>query len=394
MRPIGLCFIGFLAVTACALAATGGKPPLFRRDPGAPIPPQKLPAGIKSLSAEACRKCHEEIYNQWKTSQHSKAATGEIWRACWTVRSQPPFCTNCHFPLAQQKPRVLAGFKESGPLPLVLLDKPNFDTALTREGVNCAVCHIRNGTILGPRQFTPKEAEDIPHPVQYDERFTKSEFCYGCHGWSFPRARMSEGLCDGVHSYTKFEWDKKETCQSCHLPRRKGAVAEDYPEREYGAHVEGHLARTPEGLRESLPIEVKADRERYAAGETVNAIVTVTNKAGHTAPTACGVRAIHVVVSLVDGQGNKAEEKTFRLSRAFEFPAYPTETHDTRLAPGETRALRYNGRIPSEWTGRKVQLRAELIYYLVSPRKAEEAPLPLERTTIPVATKEVVVSSE
>ncbi len=305
MRPIGLCFIGFLAVTACALAAAGGKPPLFRPDPGGPIPPQKLPPGIKSLSAEACRECHTEIYNQWKTSQHSKAATGDIWRTCWTVRSQPPFCTNCHFPLAQQKPRVLAGFKESGPLPLVLLDKPNFDTALTREGVNCAVCHIRNGTILGPRQFTPKEMEDIPHPVQY---------------------------------------------------------------------------------------EVKLDKERYAAGETVNATVTVTNLAGHTAPTACGVRAIHVIVSLVDGQGNKAEEKTFRLSRAFEFPAYPTETHDTRLAPGETRALRYSGRIPSEWAGRKVQLKAELIYYLVSPRKSEEAPLPSERTTVPVTVKDAAVS--
>ncbi|MEK6605759.1 MAG: hypothetical protein AABY77_07710, partial [Nitrospirota bacterium] len=45
----------------------------LREDFAHAIPVQKVPAGIPSLKAEDCGKCHREIYEEWKTSYHAKA---------------------------------------------------------------------------------------------------------------------------------------------------------------------------------------------------------------------------------------------------------------------------------------------------------------------------------
>ncbi len=386
-------FAVLVGLFAAVVLAEKGKPPLFSGSLTT-IPPQKPPKGVKSLSAEACKDCHKNIYDEWKESQHSKAMVGPIWQTMWTVRNNPPMCVTCHAPMAQQRGKVLAGFKESGPLPLVMLDKPNFDPTLMKEGVTCAACHVRDGTVLTARKVSPEEQNKIPHPVTYDERLSQPEFCISCHVFSFPRVRMDFAACDGDKDYYAFAKGAsvRFTCQSCHMPYREGVVGFDindpskaFPARQYRAHIHGHLARTREGLSESLELHCQAEKDSYQAGETVKAKVTVSNAlAGHMAPTSCGVRAILIVVALCDEKGNEAAKKTFRIGRAFEFPSYPSETHDTRLQPEEERAFRYSGRIPKQWAGRKVSMKVTLIYYLLSPRVAQQAPYPLEKAAIPV----------
>ena len=204
------------------LARAGQKIPLFI-GPKAPIPYQTAPKGLEGISAEVCKACHEEIYQEWKKSAHSQAFTNPRFQAFWGVfQDKKPFCTNCHFPLANQKPKIPKGFKESGTLPLILINNPKWDPPLMKEGVTCAVCHIRKGKVLGP-----KKLEVTEHPVEYNPLFTSSEFCYKCHGLVMPRARVHPNM-DTVYGFKKLGLEKKgESCQGCHMPE-KGHEGKSY----------------------------------------------------------------------------------------------------------------------------------------------------------------------
>lgn len=378
--------------------AEGKESPLFF---GAlrPIPPQKVPKGLSSLSAEACKDCHKDIYEQWRRSQHSKAMTGFVWQAMWISRRKAPFCLNCHAPLAQQRPGVLAGFKESGPLPRIILRKRRFNAKLMREGVTCAVCHIRNGRVLGPRRYSPEELEKIPHPVAYDKRLTQPEFCLSCHIFSFPRVRLEFAACDGDRDYYAYAGEAKTSCQACHMPETEGVVGIDaqkpqveFPVRRYRDHSIGAFARDPEGLRESFELRVWTEKDDYHPGETVRAeIVLINARAGHMAPTSCGAREIHLVVLLENEQGSPYRKRVFRIGRGFAFPDYPSETEDTRLRPGEARTYHYTARIPKAWVGQSVTLVVRLLYFLVAPRVADKLALPIHKVVIPVYEEKIAL---
>ena len=43
------------------------------------IPRLELPAGIPLHSADSCKDCHQEIYDQWRESMHSKSSTNPIF---------------------------------------------------------------------------------------------------------------------------------------------------------------------------------------------------------------------------------------------------------------------------------------------------------------------------
>ena len=53
----------------------------LRSDYAKAIPYQKTPEGIDSLQAESCGTCHREIYEEWKTSIHSRAYEDPFFQA-------------------------------------------------------------------------------------------------------------------------------------------------------------------------------------------------------------------------------------------------------------------------------------------------------------------------
>ena len=54
------------------------------------IPRLDLPQNIPLHSADSCKDCHQEIYDQWRESMHSKSSTNPVFQACWTVKNNPP----------------------------------------------------------------------------------------------------------------------------------------------------------------------------------------------------------------------------------------------------------------------------------------------------------------
>jgi hypothetical protein len=86
-------------------------------------------------------------------------------------------CFNCHIPLENQQEDLVVGFRDKEMFKPILEPNPNFDQALQNEGVTCAVCHVREGRIVGTI-----ETEDAPHAVTFDpEMSSGTRYCEQCH---------------------------------------------------------------------------------------------------------------------------------------------------------------------------------------------------------------------
>jgi hypothetical protein len=136
-----------------------------------------VPIGLGSASAEECGKCHREIFREWSGSMHAKAWTDPYFQVDFAYDGSQQICLNCHTPLENQQENLVLGFRDKEKFKPVLRSNPRYDPALRDEGVTCAVCHIREGKIVGPF-----ETENAPHPVIVDPGISSGlKPCKRCH---------------------------------------------------------------------------------------------------------------------------------------------------------------------------------------------------------------------
>ena len=88
-------------------------------------------------------------------------------------------------------------------------------------------------------------------------------------------------------------------------------------------------------------------------------------------------------MAVLDENGREKALKEYFITRTFEFPTYPTEVKDGRLTPGECKSFCYTYKIPREADLKKLTLRLDMIEYLIFPKKADEAPIPISKVTVP-----------
>jgi hypothetical protein len=190
--------------------------------------------GKQSLSAKECKGCHEETHKDWKEGMHGKAWTDSLFQNAFRIEPQE-WCVNCHAPLSEQKREFL----DKG--------KGNSDKSLLAEGINCVACHVRNGKVLGSRNF-----KDEYHEVIQFDYLSSSEFCENCHQFNFPRFQK-----DKIHYSTEpmqntfTEWKNSgitRTCQDCHYDGHKllgnhnpERLKKDFSEIEYEFSEKGLL---------------------------------------------------------------------------------------------------------------------------------------------------------
>ena len=96
-------------------------------------------------------------------------------------------------------------------------------------------------------------------------------------------------------------------------------------------------------------------------------------------------------MAVLDEDGKEKGLKEYFITRTFEFPTYPTEVKDERLEPGECKSFYYKYKIPSETDFKKLTLRLDMIEYLIFPKKADEAPIPLSKVTVPFYSTSVEI---
>ncbi len=88
-------------------------------------------------------------------------------------------------------------------------------------------------------------------------------------------------------------------------------------------------------------------------------------------------------MAVLDENGKEKGLKEYFITRTFECPKYPTEVKDERLTPGECKSFYYKYKIQPNADFKKLTLRLDMIEYLIFPKKADEAPIPLSKVTVP-----------
>ena len=143
---------------------------------GLPVAIQKTPEGLANLSAQGCNACHWQAHDAWRDSPHADAWSDPVFAEAIERVGGSTSCRSCHLPLANQHPRLAAGYVDGDLARPSMQDNALWDPTLMAEGVTCATCHVREGTVVSTRA-----APGAPHPVAVSAELGESSFCATCH---------------------------------------------------------------------------------------------------------------------------------------------------------------------------------------------------------------------
>jgi hypothetical protein len=160
----------------------------------------------ETSSFQDCSGCHKKDTHYWLESVHSRSATNEIFRLAFKEEPRQ-WCLGCHAPLYDPDLFIQ---EERDVMKLL--------SPLAKEGVNCAVCHVREGKIMGL-----KNNENSYHEGLNFSNYKFQDFCVGCHEFNFPKnyTREIEYSHEPMQStYKEFQktywYDNKFSCNYCH----------------------------------------------------------------------------------------------------------------------------------------------------------------------------------
>ncbi len=327
--------VAALAALTLAWRAPPAVRALFRGGDG-PVESGPPPAPMRRDEADDCASCHADIASEWRASAHAHAWDDPIFQASYT-REPDAFCRHCH------APRMRAG-------------NATPDARARREGVSCAVCHVRAGQVLNPRRtLADATPRDHAHAFTLAPVLGESAFCGGCHQFDFPSRRDARGAVTHAGEPmqdTLGEWSRSdlarrgETCASCHMPLRRNALGAVYRSHDFS------VMRDPGRLRAALRVRVTA---RASRAETAVSLRLEGGVIGHAFPTGDLFREGEVRAWV---EGAPATLRTQTLSRRYGATVHGrrTEVADTRVpAPGGGPAREVTLRLPALPAGTEVR---------------------------------------
>ena len=339
----------------------------LREDYARAIPYQQTPEGIESLRAEHCGTCHQEIYEEWRTSYHARAYEDPFFQAYWERDGRIWVCLNCHTPLENQQPTLIREIPRGRVEKAVQEPNPRYDADYQQEGVTCAACHVRDGVIVGPYDDSV-----APHPTKFDPSFRTAQVCYRCHNViSGPFQFYKVGPCGTYPEYEGkfFMQERGLICQSCHMPAVERPAAAGGPIR----HGRRHLWRgghDPEMIKQAIAVHIDADPVAPEPGERVRWTVTLINAgAGHKIPTGDPDRHFTIEFLVRDKQGRTQEQETHTMGRWILWQPVILEVYDNRLLPLASREYRFSYRLPAHPDG--MTLRVRVRYHILTDGQHE-----------------------
>jgi hypothetical protein len=287
------------------------------------------PSGLASLSAKDCGRCHREIYREWAGSMHALAWTDPYFQVDFKYDGSLQVCLNCHTPLVNQQEDLVLGFRDRDKFDPILKPNPAFDAALRDEGVTCAVCHIRNGRIVGPFR-----TDRAPHPVEYDPEMSKGiKPCLKCHVVAGKRWDTFYTIppCGTVAEIEA--GGEAIDCVSCHMPAVMRPTAEGKSSRQ-GRRHQFHGGHEPERVKESLRVDHRLENDGL--------VVTLTNVgAAHYLPTGTPDRHLTLELKLLGQKGEVLKEKVHTMKRYILWRPFIVDLRDTRLPYRQPREFRF-----------------------------------------------------
>ncbi len=310
-----------------------------------PIEYQETPAGLASLRAKDCGVCHQAIYREWQLSTHAHALSDMQFQA--EMHKSPEtnwLCLNCHTPLLNQRSEYAAAVNNNSTGDPVMERNPRHDPELEEEAVTCAVCHVRDGFVLGPYGDT-----SAPHPVRKEPKLLTGESCTQCHQATAAYTDILICTFDTGEEWRASPYaEAGQTCNHCHMPAVERPLTPGGPVRQARYHyfmgsmipkvVLGSLNGFPLNPRYLFRSGLEADAVAVKPFEGgVEVVLSLRNAyAGHMLPTGDPERYINVEVRLATA-GEEHGPETLRIGQEWEWHPVARKLGDNRLKPLEER---------------------------------------------------------
>jgi hypothetical protein len=294
-----------------------------------PLLPQGSPPAIVAaqgitLAPESCGTCHQQQFDDWRTSLHSRAMgpglMGQLVAMPAHAREQHQDCIRCHAPLAEQADSLVATLQKS------LARKPvaaDLVRPLHEHGLMCAACHVRGYEWNGP----PRRDGSLPSTAtgtsphggwKANGAFESSQFCAACHQFKDDEYALNGKLLENTYREWQDSRQAREgkACQSCHMPDRR------------------HLWRgihDPEMVKKG--VEIQAGVPVVANGQVTARLSVANTGVGHYFPTYVTPKVVlrgyqeNAAGHKIDGTAQEyiiGRQVTLDLSK---------EIADTRIAP-------------------------------------------------------------
>jgi hypothetical protein len=356
-----------IPLTVAAVLLLRGKPSTTRVPLDYPwaraIPAQSVPEGLAGIRASDCGVCHKAIYAEWRKSAHANALVDPQFQVEWAKDRHLWLCLNCHVPLTNQQTSVVTGVHDGDLHRPVAEPNPTYDSGLAEEGITCAVCHVREGTVLGLHGDTA-----APHPVRAAPDKLSFEACLVCHNALGQFGGTLVCNFDTGDDWRRTGLPEDTDCVLCHMPQvirplAQGAAAKGSRSHTwYGAGIPKFFADSSSvPVRSGLDIEIVPDPEGYRPGEKGRIKVTVANRhAGHSVPTGDVERFVLISMRLknedLDRTHWKHEE---RIGEVWVWSPQARQVSDNSLGFGEERSFRYEIDIPQEESGLTFEVHVE-----------------------------------
>lgn len=196
-----------------------------------------LSVNAKYLDNKSCKECHENIYEEYESSMHSKSYfIDELHRKVANAASSKKYdCAVCHMPAANHLQDLISG-----------RERPNKNNKTHTDGVSCYFCHTiayvkkahKHNINVKSRQaqsYKPTLYGRLENPDSSDKHDSVKNPIYG------------KNACLGCHSHklndnnvTIFRAMSKNqdslSCIKCHMPEVTGG-AEKMDKRTRGHHA-------------------------------------------------------------------------------------------------------------------------------------------------------------
>ncbi len=300
-----------------------------------PIPfqgeaPENFHPLAKGLSAENCKSCHLDKYQEWSESLHHEAmGPGVYGQYPHMNASGVADCNECHAPMSEQWEHLRQDGK--------WVKNAAYDKDLLMEGITCAACHLRSHQRHGPPLAEGKQSvsQALHGDAQRTPYFEASEFCKGCHQHNPNTLKLNGKTIENTYN----EWlespayAKGQSCQDCHMPERRHLWK--------GIH-------DPEMTASGVTIEPLLSSETPQIGDAFEASLTITNTGtGHMFPTYT-TPAVFLKAAFLDANG-RAMAGHFEqdiIQRRLKTSGQWQELFDTRIAPDKSRTLKFKRNVP------------------------------------------------
>jgi len=362
--------VGLLAAMLTPTSADGATPP--QQQGTLPIDHIDFEPG-HDIPSSTCGKCHQDIYEVWRTSVHSRSFNDPIFQAglaqAITAEGEgvAQTCLTCHSPGSMLMQ------------PAVGVTEP------VREGIGCRFCHAIRGVDLG--KFPPFDletrlvmmgrintAESPVHQIEASPLLGTPLYCASCHEYTTPGGA---NLLSTFSEFSSAGHPDYLTCQDCHMPFVLGQVVDPLVQQpnEF-AFIDSHAipgGRNLAQVRRALGLEIVSLQEN--SGNVELRVEVVNRGSGHSIPTGMPSKQIVLEVStrwdsferserfvfgrrVVDDAGNRLRTVAEMMTRGAAIPG------DTRLRSGQRRSFSYTLPAPVD---ADTKLVVRLYYQSVEP---------------------------